>query len=281
MKKIFFLICLASIVLLSSCGNTVVSTTPEPTTVQTTESVESTTDTEPSTVDTSELATEETTEETSVSNAEETTTEIHDLESSYLDDLQEYLLFMSTNDVFMDKFELYPNCFTKEATYGVALRYRVLGIEQLDYDYTIYQIQVLEAYGMEEEYDTEKIYSMAYRGTPEKALYDRPALQVGKEYLRPSSSSFVKFDLLQPSFGLPIEYIDGEIYVYGYGIDYSQLDCAIEITDETENQIYKPGIHDKYIELATEKGYPLPTFDYKCELYAMLEELFGIEKTEK
>ena len=71
---------------------------------------------------------------------------------------------------------------------------------------------------------------------------------------------------------MPIEEIDGVEYVYGYGIDLGYLDCAIAITDEEENQIYKPGKHDSMIAQVLADGEELPTFDYKCKLADLIEE---------
>ena len=79
--------------------------------------------------------------------------------------------------------------------------------------------------------------------------------------------------VIQASLMAPIEYVNGEAYVYGYGFDFSHLACAIEITDGVENQIFTPGIYDKYIRYALMNDIVLPTFDYKCELYALLKEL--------
>ena len=77
-----------------------------------------------------------------------------------------------------------------------------------------------------------------------------------------------------PTLMMPIENAEGVEYVYGYGIDFEGLDCAISITDEEENQIYKPGKHDGMIAQVLADEEKLPTFDYKCELSALLEELF-------
>ena len=104
-------------------------------------------------------------------------------------------------------------------------------------------------------------------------MLDRPPLEVSREYLRLSPID-PDITLIQMGMVLPIAYTTtGKVYVYGYGFDFSELKCAIPITDEKENQILKEGIHDKHIAYAKEHGITLPTFDYKCEVDAMLKEL--------
>ena len=198
--------------------------------------------------------------------------------SEYMNDFEEFGLFpldRFTSELYHEKSVLSSNQLNGEG----AIRFVVEGLNHLSYDgnMTIYNVRILEYYGFDEAVDTEKIYEMAYRGSPKNPLHDRPALQIGAEYLR-----FGKIDLnntvIQASLIAPIGYVDGKVYVYGYGFDFSQLSCAIEITDEAENQIFKPGIHDKYIEYALANDIVLPTFDYKCELYALLRELGVLEK---
>lgn len=193
--------------------------------------------------------------------------------SEYIDDFEEFGLFpldRFTSELYHEKSVLCSNQLNGEG----AIRFVVEGLNHLSYDgnMTIYNVRILEYYGFDEEVDTEKIYTMAYRGSPKNPLHDRPALQIGAEYLR-----FGKINLnntvIQASLIAPIGYVDGKAYEYGYGLDFSRLACATRITDKAENQIFKPGIHDKYIEYALANDIVFPTFDYKCELYALLKEL--------
>ena len=193
--------------------------------------------------------------------------------SKYINDFEEFGLFpidRFTSELYHEKSSLYPDQLLGEG----AIRIVVEGIDHFSYDgnMTIYKVRILEYYGSDEDVDTEKIYFMGYRGSPKNPLHDRPALQVGKEYLR-FGSIHLDNTVIQASLMAPIEYVNGEAYVYGYGFDFSHLACAIEITDGVENQIFTPGIYDKYIRYALMNDIVLPTFDYKCELYALLKEL--------
>ena len=76
---------------------------------------------------------------------------------------------------------------------------------------------------------------------------------------------------------MPIEEINGKTYVYSYLIDLGKMDCAIKITDEKENMVYKEGKHDDVLAALKRSNVSVPTFDYKCEIYAMLKELDIIE----
>ena len=159
------------------------------------------------------------------------------------------------------------------------VRVRVVGMKEGDYNrgkWSVYYVQVTEIYGENYSFEVGEIYTMAYSGTPEHPLYGRPPLEIGKEYLRLYTPYSVESEELNigPTLMMPIENAEGIEYVYGYGIDFEGLDCAIAITDEEENQIYKPGKHDGMIAQVLADEEELPTFDYKCELSALLEELF-------
>ncbi len=191
--------------------------------------------------------------------------------SPYLQDFEAFGLFpidRNTSELYHAK-----SILKADSSSGV-IRFIVEGIEEIHSDIaTIYRIRILESYGWNPDIDPETIYLLGYRGTPAKPLWDRPALQVGKEYLRLSPID-PDVTLIQMSMVCPIEYTtSGKAYVYGYGFDFSELECAIPITDEKENQILKEGIHDKHIAYANENDIILPTFDYKCELDAMMKEL--------
>lgn len=148
---------------------------------------------------------------------------------------------------------------------------------------TRWDIEIIEVYGEERYEITEDDYEchaqMYIKGKPTTHLYGRPIPEVGKEYFR----YITKEDLLDANWGvglyLSIKEEDGVQYLYGYGIDLSVFDGAMKITDESENQIYKPGTHDKVIAYLNQIGQELPTFDYKCELWDFLYGL-GILKDE-
>lgn len=148
---------------------------------------------------------------------------------------------------------------------------------------TRWNIEIIEVYGAERyqitEGDYDSLAQMYIKGKPTTHLYGRPIPEVGKEYFRYIS----KEDLLDANWGvglyLSINEEDGVKYLYGYGIDLSVFDGAIKIVDEDENQIYKPGIHDKVIAHLNQIGQELPTFDYKCEVSDFLYGL-GILKDE-
>ena len=193
--------------------------------------------------------------------------------SPYINDFEKFGLFpvdRFTSELYREKSKLKEGRLSSSG----AMRFVVEGIEEIHNDTaTVYQIRILETYGWYPEIDSEKIYLLGYRGTPAKPLLDRPPLQVGKEYLRLGTHD-PDITLIQMSMVLPIEYTTtGKAYVYGYGFDFSELKCAIPITDEKENQILKEGIHDKHIAYAKEHGITLPTFDYKCELNALIKVL--------
>ena len=191
--------------------------------------------------------------------------------SDYMNEFEsfgEFPVDRNTTSLYYDKSKVEPNHLKGSG----AIRVVVEGINRLEGEFTVYDVRILECYGFGENVDTEHIYQMGYRGTPKNPLHDRPALQIGKEYIRPGKIK-LETQLMQAAVMMPVEYINGTAYIYGYGVDFSQLSCAIEITNEAENQILKPGIHDKYIEYAEANDIIFPTFDYKCELYAFLREI--------
>ena len=162
--------------------------------------------------------------------------------SDHMDDFESFMEFpidRFTGELYHEKSKLVPNHIKGDG----AIRFIVEGIEMHTETVTTYRVRVLEIYGWEEELDTEKVYLLGYRGTPKNPLHDRPALEIGKEYLRLKKID-LSLDVIQMTMALPLAYTTtGKAYVYGYGFDFSQLACAIEIIDETENQIFKPGIH--------------------------------------
>lgn len=193
--------------------------------------------------------------------------------SDHMDDFESFGRFPVdpiTTTLYREKSKVYPGHLRGSGM----VRVIVEGVNP-DYvmeQFTVYDVRILECYGFDADADTERIYQMAYRGTPRHPLHDRPALQIGKEYLRPGTVDPSK-QLMQASVVLPIEYQNGAVYVYGYGVDLSELSCAEVITDDAENQIFKAHIHRKYIDYAKANGIRLPTFDYKCEINAFLREI--------
>ena len=158
------------------------------------------------------------------------------------------------------------------------IRFRVLGV---DHSYagksaTMYYVQLIDVYGYE-NFDSQKIYRLAYRGKLDEQVYGKPPLEPGKEYLKYLTPDELSNDFFQMSLIMPIRDIDGVTYVYGYGIDMSRFACAIEISDWEENQIYQIGKHDKIIAYLASISKELPTFDYKCEMYALLQEMGFME----
>ena len=155
-------------------------------------------------------------------------------------------------------------------------RFVVLGIEEKpEYANTMvssyYYIKILAVSGNDLSQHKELIgqkFKFLYRGTPENPIYDRNQLEIGKEYIAIGSlnSYFDGRGIIGPCIVFGIEEDNAEEYLYGYGLDLSELPFAIKITDEYENQVYKKGIHDKQIEQLKKKGIPLPTYDYKCKL---------------
>ena len=114
----------------------------------------------------------------------------------------------------------------------------------------------------------------------------RSPLEIGKDYLYLTGPNFANVErmeefeympLMQMNPMIPVVQDGDKTYVYGYGVDFSNLECAIEITNEEENQIYKVGKHDAIITKLNEIGVRLPTFDYKCELEEMLREIDVID----
>ena len=199
-----------------------------------------------------------------------------------VDYFEEFMLFPASypfeDSLYNEKSKIYPN-HVNRVNYNI--KFVVLGIEPWEEDdrMSVYRIKITETYGYSEEWDPNKVYRLAFLGIPTKQLLDRPAMQVGKEYIR-FGRIHLDRELIQASLVAPVEVIDGVEYVYGYGFDFSELACAIPITDEKENQILKEGIHDKHIAYAKEHGITLPTFDYKCEVDAIMRELGALKATE-
>ena len=197
-----------------------------------------------------------------------------DIPSGHLDDFVEFH-FYSDGSIRHTKSLMYDNMYAG----NLAIQFRVVGIDHTDdKNATYYQVRILHIYGAEEdEYDTEKLYLLKYNGTPAYPYYDRPPLEFDKDYLIAASRTFDQKPYLSVSQVMSLSYEDGETYVYSPNYDLCMLMCAEKITDPEENQIFKAEKHGKYITAANGRGLGLETYDYKCELYALLSEVWEIE----
>ncbi len=192
----------------------------------------------------------------------------------YKDVFEEFMLFGNDRGYFYGKKMLEP----AELSNMPFVLFRVVGVEdEYEGNFTIYKVQIISFYGIE-NYDTSKIYRMAWRGHFEKHLYGRPPLEVGNIYGRflvTSETHLATVSLWQAGLIYDVQELDGKYYLYGYGTDLAKVKCKIPITDPDENSIYKKGKHDKAIAKLNEIGQPLPTFDYKVELEAFYSEFNG------
>ena len=303
MRKIWISILLVAALLLSSCTNISTESTADNSS-ETTAAIETTSKAEKTTtiISVSEAETTlmtspgeaETTAqsitETQETEVEVTTSEYEETEQTSwatgttYDTLPEFEGFMEfagegRGTFWQGKADIAASNF--EECVGVV--FRIIGVKDPNYyDFaTLYYAQIVEVYG-EESFDPSTIYCKAYKGTYENTLYGRPPLEIGKDYLYltgPGISDVERFEefeympLVQMGLMMPVVQDGDKTYVYGYGVDFGNLECAIEITDEEENQIYKAGKHDAIIAKLNEIGIRLPTFDYKCELEEMLREI--------
>lgn len=155
----------------------------------------------------------------------------------------------------------------------VGVRFSVLNVSEISGDFTVYCIKVKEVYGSNLSFDSEKIYTMAFRGTEKNPLYGRPTLEVGKEYVRLASDNFEQFDHMQATLYYKVVDELGGTYVYGYGVDFSEVECAVKIVDSQENAIYEVDKHDKILAYLNAIGQEIPVFEYKCEINALIKEI--------
>lgn len=197
-----------------------------------------------------------------------------DILSGHLDDFVEFH-FYSDGSIRRGKSLMYDNMYAG----NLAIQFRVVGIDHTeDKNATYYHVRILHVYGMEEdEYDTEKIYLLKYNGTPAYPYYDRPPLEFDKDYLMAASRTFDQKPYLSMSQVMSLSYEDGKTYVYSPNYDLCMLMCAEKITNPDENQIFKADKHGKYITAAGNRGLGFETYDYKCELYTLLAEVWEIE----
>lgn len=155
----------------------------------------------------------------------------------------------------------------------IFIRFRVLSILEDSDGMAKYQVQVTRIYGSDMAFDKERVYIMNFRGSSDTPRYGRPMLEIGEEYVRFASENFESYSLMQASLIFKVSDIDNETYVYGYGVDFSETQCAIKIMDDTENEIYMEGKHDKILAYLRFVGENIPVFEYKCEINALLAEV--------
>ena len=258
-KTVTFLLAFAMLFTFISCERAEISVTTERT-AETTETSGKETAYPPATVPT-----------VTTSATEETNTFIPEIHTRYEDTFESFMRFPGKG-YFFGKVAL-----ESYKTRGSSIvLFRVLGIEE-DYigEFTIYLVQIVDIYGIK-NYDTEKVYRMAWRGHLEDQLYGRPPLEIGKIYGRLmalNEGDLEIYNLWQAGLIYDVKEENGKRYLYAYGTDLSIYDCKIPITDPEENSIYKPGKHDKVIAKLNELGQALPTFDYKVEVQAFYDEL--------
>ena len=303
MRKTWLGILLATAVLLSSCANIetesaaynsyettaaieTTSKTEETTTILAVSEAETTPMTSPGETETTAQSVEKTQEtevEATTSEYEETEQTTWATGTTYetLPEFQGFTEFGGEGrDIFWQgKADISASNFKGR----VGVVFRIIGVKDPSYygGAVLYYAQVVKVYG-EASYDPSTLYCLGYKGSYENTLYGRPPLEIGKDYLYLTGPGFAnvermeKFEympLIQMNPMMPVVQDGDKTYVYGYGVDFSGLQCAIEITDEEENQIYKVGKHDAIITKLNEIGVRLPTFDYKCELEEMLREI--------
>ena len=201
-----------------------------------------------------------------------TETLIPEIPTLYVDTFEAFMRFPGNKGYFFDKIALERY----EIEGSSIVFFRVIEMEE-EYvgDFMIYLVQIVDIYGVK-NYDTEKVYRMAWRGHLEDQLYGRPPLEIGKTYaqlMALNEGDLEIYNLWQAGLIYDVKEENGKRYLYPYGTDLSIYDCKIPITDPEENSIYKKGKHDKAIAKLEELGESLPTFDYKVEAKAFFEEL--------
>ena len=194
------------------------------------------------------------------------------------DPFEKFMLFDEDRGYFWGKMEYNPD--GRYSATPQLLFFRVVGIDEnhTSSTFTRYKIQFVDIYGFDKnELDMETVYPMSYRGLLDEQLYGRPPLELGKIYARiftfDNIDQIIDRVLFQAGLVLPVVENEGKRYLYGYGIDFSNMECKIPILDSEENSIYKTGKHDKTIEYLQSINQELPTFDYKCEAAVFYEEI--------
>ena len=111
---------------------------------------------------------------------ETTSTYISEIPTGYEDTFESFMPFPSGKGYFFGKVT-----FERYETEGIPfVFFRVIGMEEVyTGDFMVYLVQIVDILGVE-NYDTEKVYRMAWRGHLEDQLYGRPPLEIGKVYGR-------------------------------------------------------------------------------------------------
>lgn len=295
MRKIYIiLLTILCLVLLPSCVDTPAETTAE--TTVTDKSAQTTTAAELTVASTTEITTgttpamtttaptETTAQTTSAANESTTETTLETLPDMFVE-LMEHPL---DRGYFWKKSDI-TRFFPDPKSQYVGVHYRVIGYDE---EFEIinkgsivsrWYVEIIDVYG-EERYeeanqiDYDKICTVAMRGIPTSTLYGIPVPTIGEDYFRYAPLSEVISGDIWVALYMDIEEVDGEKYLYGYGIDMSVFEGAIKITDAEENQVYNQENHYKIIAYLNKIGKSLPTFDYKIKMEDFLDELGIMEK---
>ena len=295
MRKIYIiLLTILCLVLLPSCVDTPAETTAE--TTVTDKSAQTTTAAELTVASTTEITTgttpamtttaptETTAQTTSAANESTTETTLETLPDMFVE-LMEHPL---DRGYFWKKSDI-TRFFPDPKSQYVGVHYRVIGYDE---EFEIinkgsivsrWYVEIIDVYG-EERYeeanqiDYDKICTVAMRGIPTSTLYGIPVPTIGEDYFRYAPLSEVISGDIWVALYMDIEEVDGEKYLYGYGIDMSVFEGAIKITDAEENQIYNEKNHYKITAYLNKIGKSLPTFDYKIKMEDFLDELGIMEK---
>lgn len=306
MRKIWISILLVTVLLLSSCANISTESTVETTSAttaaaETTSKAEETTtilsvseaETTPMTSVSERETTAQSVKETQETEVEVTTSEYEEAEQtswatgiSYetLPEFEEFLEYSGDKGYYWrGKVDITSS---KYSDTRIVYRIRVIGVmdPSLGERLSLFYVQALEAYGVE-TFDPDAIYLFPQSGSFSHQHYKLAMPVVGEEYYVITTTDVLELSAFEQyenkttlgGFLMPIEEINGKTYVYSYLIDLGKMDCAIKITDEKENMVYKEGKHDDVLAALKRSNVSVPTFDYKCEIYAMLKELDIIE----
>lgn len=147
-------------------------------------------------------------------------------------------------------------------------------------DYSYYYVY---AKGVNEDHFSDKVYIIRLNGTPSIPCYGVPRVKLGKTYFRYRTALDVGDDLSTYSndgflmcgsaFGEVVE-IDGIEWLYPNKLfGFEDFANIVEITDDYENQIYKPGEDDDIIEYLKKNNIPIPTYGYKIRLSDFIAEM--------
>ncbi|MBO4429237.1 MAG: hypothetical protein J5832_04715 [Clostridia bacterium] len=194
-----------------------------------------------------------------------------------------YLVFLDLNEltengVIKTIFEFYHKNFISAQKnrrhFYVFTMAGCSGIGGTYYDTTNYY-----AYGYEygEEYADNTVYTFnRLAGRPSVLCFGYHRYDVGDKYLLMLRDELEDSTTLPYKLSLKIEEIDGVEWVYADNHwSLEGMKCAVKITDEYENLMYKPGKDDDVIAYMEANGIENPTYNYKCELGAFIEEMLS------